>query len=132
MKQFERALVTLAGICLLCVFGTVVFMQIEASRAEADDATSKQTGTVIIHAIERYRAEHAGLPPDLEALVPAYLDTIPRGARNDHFLYSSFHDISTGDSYSLCFPGLPRKNWGSTYGCCYDTMFSSAPWHCFD
>jgi hypothetical protein len=59
----------------------------------------------IMVAIERFRAATGGLPPDLNALVPAYLDALPMDViTGGPFMYARTTQLRNG--YALWSPGL--------------------------
>ena len=65
-------------------------------------------GLRLLAAVELYRAEHAGLPPSLDALVPAYLKSLPP----DPFSGSPFGYRVAGRAYRLYSVGPDRRDGG--------------------
>ena len=59
--------------------------------------TTEQSLMTIRNAIEAYEAERAALPPSLDALVPTYLQSVPKDAWKNEFYYRVPTDASATD-----------------------------------
>ena len=116
-------------LCCLCL----ILAACTYPDSAADNQTDKTTGRSLIHAIDRYHADHGMFPVQLDSLVPTYLPAMPKTTRNRDFAYHAFHDSDRGDDYELCFFDDPKRV-SRDYGCCYMHFFDNPPhydgWDC--
>lgn len=116
------ALALIGGVLVLCrrtawplVVGVLLLVVTFGSLTVAGRITRRQlphakdAGRPLVDAIERFVAEGNGPPPDLVALVPEYIDSIPRcplGLTGRDYRY-----FTREDEYRLWFPTISGTRW---------------------
>lgn len=86
MKKLPLAELLVAGLILAA--GVAVYVY--AHRDEGAIEATKQRGALIVGALREHHAAEGRYPAALDALVPAYLDSIPAPAWGDRWTYRTF------------------------------------------
>lgn len=112
MRRSARWLLAIfvLAMLLLCVAPLVVIFRLDGPSAQQGQTRAQP----LIEALERYKQAHGNYPADLQTLVPAYLENIPKPALRYPYFYTVCTD---GSVYILLFrPGghsdLTPKRWG--------------------
>ena len=104
--EFRKAPLNIPG----DFFGQRIVPRLIESRAEAARYRAHLNGTMVAIALRLYRIERGDYPDNLDALVPAYLDSMPL----DPFTGSPFHYEKAGDDFRLYGYGIDGKDDGGT------------------
>jgi hypothetical protein len=96
-----------------------------AVESYAEVQITEQQARPVISAIHRYQQDHNQWPKQLDTLVPTYLPSIPKAAKDISFSYRT-NDV---DGYLLCYPYRSVSRDSQKPGpCCYDRRLDF--WDC--
>jgi hypothetical protein len=97
-RRQALAYLGMIGVWVFTVALTVVSVRYQWSRAQARAET-------VVAACQAYKAAHGDYPPDLEALVPSYLPSVPRAKYT--LLLGGFHYSHHPGRTMLMYTALP-------------------------
>ncbi len=103
--------------CCIAAFGLVACLNSSVESYEEGQITQHRAEQIIL-AVDQYAQDHGQLPNQLDLLVPASLQEIPKTAKDQSFDYR----LSVVDGYDLCYPYRNRGN------CCYIPRLKA--WDC--
>lgn len=104
MRKIPVPELTIGALAILLAVGVYWF----AHRDEGALETSKQIGDTVVTALEQHRAEQGRYPDSLAALVPAYLDSVPRpvwGMGEWRYRRYTAAEAATADTPTAAAPG---------------------------
>lgn len=91
----------------------VAAVSLSGQVGQARVRTTEQSLMTIRNAIESYEAERAALPPDLDALVPTYLQSVPEDGWNNEFYYRVPLDASSSERPFILVSNGKDKEYGT-------------------
>ena len=94
-------------VLILGIVATVVAVNVGSKPSEARVQLTKTAISKLKGEVELYKADHHQFPESLEALVPKYLDEVPKDGWNRPFLYRVPGSRGAFDIVSLGEDGLP-------------------------
>jgi hypothetical protein len=110
-----------SAILLVLIVAFLVFMSgliLSHSDGRNNINKNKQTGELIVNALNTYQQEHGTFPQVLDELVPAYINKVPTTMGGHNFFYRS----DSVDGFILSFMVESRL------GCGYTDKFKT--WEC--
>jgi hypothetical protein len=99
-RALMRSRLIRCGMCLIVAAVAVVTVRWHA-------ATAAGRAENVIAAVRRYESAHGALPPDLTALVPEHLPSIPRAKRTMRWNEFTYQAASSGESHTLMYVAFP-------------------------
>lgn len=113
-------LIVLFGTCILTSLWIAVdYLVVEPAKEREQSERNRQLCQPILDALQRYRQKEGAYPSNLDALVPNYIDQIPRMLNGEVPKYER-----TSSSYALAYSYAGR----ALYLCQYKP---ESRWECF-
>lgn len=108
-------------VAILLIGGSVVLSM--SRKEDAKVRLVEERGAPLIIALERYKSEQGGYPPNLSSLVPRYVTEIPKCSESDAGSIPYFVDEATKSFQIVCPAGMFSKRGFSS---------ASGKWSTFD
>jgi len=86
---------------------------VSAAIATGQESDTRRVADSVVAAIEQYQATHDGPPSSLDALVPAYLSSVPLTRLGLSGTSFNYHSRSNGFRLSYSLPDFMSRNYDS-------------------